>query len=77
MLTAWITANHAVVIVIGPHDQSEDDVYALLLEALELDAPDTERDKPPCCDEAGAPPADEDASRDIVDVTAFNIDHHQ
>jgi hypothetical protein len=68
MLTAWVTANHAVVGVIGPHDQSENDVYALLLDALELDVPVAERDKPPCCDEEGAPPADESVSMNIGDA---------
>jgi len=68
MLTVWVTATHAAVVVIGPHDQSDDDVYALLLEALELDVPDTERDKPPCCDEEGTAPADEGVSMDIVDA---------
>jgi len=47
------------VIAVGPHDQTAHDVYAVLLEALELEVPDEERQKPPCCDEERQPPTDE------------------
>ncbi len=47
------------MISIGPHDETVDDVYAALLEALELEIPGDERQKLPCCDEEGQPPSDE------------------
>lgn len=72
MLTVWPAEDHAIVIAIGPHDASTDDVYADLLDALELDIPDAERTKPPCCDDAeGPPPADEAIATRIADA----IDH--
>ncbi len=51
-------ADHVVVIAVGPHDTSSNDVYALLLAALDLEVPADERDKPSCCDTEGLPPAD-------------------
>jgi hypothetical protein len=68
MLTAWPAAEHAVVIAVGPHSRSSNDVYALLLEALDLDVPMEERDKPPCCDEEGLPPADPDVAEEVADT---------
>lgn len=47
------------MIAVGPHDQTAGDVYATLLEALDLDVPDDERQKPPCCDDEGQPPSGE------------------
>ncbi len=59
LLTVWHGEDHATVISIGPHDETVDDVYAALLEALELEIPGDERQKLPCCDEEGQPPSDE------------------
>lgn len=39
------------MIAIGPHDETTDDVYATLLDALELEVSAEERQKPPCCDD--------------------------
>jgi hypothetical protein len=68
MLTAWLAEDHAVVVAVGRHDQSSGDVYTLLLGALGLEVPDDEREKPPCCDEAGQPPADLVVAADITDA---------
>ncbi len=58
MLTAWPASHHAVILTVGPHDRSAQDVYELLLAAVAVEVPDQERTKPPCCDELGEPPAD-------------------
>lgn len=68
MLTAWPADNHAIVIAIGRHDESVDDVYAALLDALELEVPDDERAKPPCCDDGDRPPADEEIAANISEA---------
>ena len=53
MLTVWPANEDAVVITIGRHDESVADVYSALLDPLELEVPDAEREKLPCCDDAG------------------------
>lgn len=68
MLTVWPAADHAVVIAVGSHDESAQDIYAALLEALELDVPGDEREKPSCCDDEGLPPADEDIATSISEA---------
>jgi hypothetical protein len=68
MLTAWPAEDHAVVVAVGRHDQSSEDVYTLLLEALGLEVPDDEREKPPCCDDAGQPPTDPDVAADMANA---------
>lgn len=74
MLTVWPAEDHAIVIAIGPHDASTDDVYAVLLDALELDIPDAERTKPPCCNDAeGRPPADEAIATQIADALERHV----
>lgn len=65
-ITAWPSTDHAVVIAVGPHDQSNADVYQLLLSALEIDMPEDQRLKPPCCDDLGEPPVDPEAAERIV-----------
>lgn len=50
------------MIAIGPHDETAADVYAVLLDALELEIPDDERQKPPCCEEDAQPPSDEEVA---------------
>ena len=66
MLIAWPAVEHAVVIAVGPHDRSSTDIYALLLDALDLDVPEEERNKPPCCDEEDRPPADSDIAQEVA-----------
>ncbi len=39
MLTVWLADEHAIVIAIGRHDESPNDVYSGLLDALELESP--------------------------------------
>lgn len=68
MLTVWPALDHAVVIAVGPHDCSVTDVYDGLLAALAIVVPIAERSKPPCCDEAGEPPADRDRAVAIADA---------
>lgn len=58
MLTAWPAADSVVILAVGPHDRSAQDIYELLLAAVEVEVPAQERSKPPCCDELGEPPAD-------------------
>lgn len=58
MLTAWPRPDHAVILVVGPHDRSAADVYELLLSALDIEVSREDRAKPSCCDELGEPPAD-------------------
>jgi len=68
MLTAWPRHDYAIVLAIGPHNRTATDVYDLLVTALDLEVADNERTKPPCCDEAGAAPADPDVATVIVDA---------
>ena len=68
MLVAWTADDHAVVVAVGRHDESSEDVYAVLLGALGLEVSEDERDKPPCCDEESRPPADPDVATDIADA---------
>lgn len=68
MIVAWPAADHAVVLAIGPHDGSYNDVYGMLLVALDRDIPGEERAKPPCCDDEGLPPVDPDSASEIADA---------
>lgn len=68
MLTVWPAEDHAIVIAIGRHDQSPEDVYDALLDALEFDVPEEERMKPPCCDEEGRPSADETSAANVSEA---------
>jgi hypothetical protein len=68
MLTVWPGDRHAVVVVVAPHDRSGTDVYDLILSALGIDEPVVERSKPPCCDEAGRPPAQPDLAAAAVNA---------
>ena len=69
-ITAWPSPDEAVVIAVGPHDQSADDIYQLVLAALEIEMPEGERLKPPCCDDLESPPAD----AEVADLIAAAID---
>jgi hypothetical protein len=62
LLTVWHTDDRATVIAVGPHDGTAADVYAALLEALELEMPDDERRKPSCCDDDGGAPSGEEVA---------------
>jgi hypothetical protein len=68
MLTAWPDIEQVVVLAVGPHDRSPTDVYDLLLRALDLEVSGDERNKPPCCDEAGDPPIGSDTATVIIDA---------
>ncbi len=68
MLVAWLAREHAVVIAVGRHDESSQDVYATLLGDLGLEVSTEERKKPPCCDEEGLPPLNADLATAIVDA---------
>jgi hypothetical protein len=68
VLTVWPAADRAVVIAVGRHDESAQDVYSSLLDALELDVPADEREKPPCCDDEGLPPADEEIATSVSEA---------
>ena len=68
MLTAWPADDEVIVLAIARHDTSAEDVYATLLAALDLDIPEEERQKPPCCDDEGNPPADKALALEIADA---------
>jgi hypothetical protein len=68
LLVAWPAADHAVVLLVGPHDTKAGDVYDQLLEAVGIDTLDDERAKPPCCDEVGVPPVDEEVALEVADA---------
>lgn len=68
LLVAWPAADHAVVLLAGPHNTKADDIYDQLLEAVGIEAPDDERAKPACCDEDGSPPVDEEAATEVADA---------
>lgn len=68
MLTAWPTDDDVIVLAIARHDATAEDVYATLLAALDLTVPEEERQKPPCCDDEGNPPADEAIALEIADA---------
>lgn len=62
----------AVVIAVGPHDQSADDIYELILAALEIEMPEGECLKPPCCDDLDGPLVDPEAAERIASaIDAF------
>ena len=65
-IIAWPAPDEAVVIAVGPHDQSADDIYELILAALQIDMPEGERSKPPCCDDLDEPPVDPEATEKIA-----------
>ncbi len=68
MLTAWPSDDQVIVLSIARHDTTVEDVYAALLAALDLEVPEEERQKPPCCDAEGNPPADEAIALEIADA---------
>lgn len=68
MLVAWPATDHAIVVLVARHDGSRADVYAELLAALGITAPDVEREKPSCCDDENDPPADVQVATDIAEA---------
>lgn len=68
ILTAWPADDEVIVLAIARHDTTAEDVYATLLAALDLTVPEEERQKPPCCDDEGQPPADEAIALEIADA---------
>ena len=68
MLIAWPADDHAIVILVARHDGTRTDIYRQLLEALGIGVPEDEREKPPCCDESGQPPADRELALVIADA---------
>lgn len=65
-IVVWPSPDEAVVIAIGPHDHGVNDIYHLILAALEIDVPEDERQKPPCCDDLDEPPVDPGAAERIA-----------
>jgi len=68
LLTVWPEPERVVVILVGPHSNATGDVYDQVLDALGLETPDDEREKPACCDEEGSPPTDVEAAETIADA---------
>ncbi|MGQ0743467.1 MAG: hypothetical protein ACT4OS_03850 [Acidimicrobiales bacterium] len=68
LLTVWPSDESALVILVAPHHDTAGGVYDQLVEALDIDIPADEREKPPCCDEEGEPPTDADAASAIADA---------
>lgn len=68
MLTAWPQPDHAIILLLGPHDRSATDVYDLLLAAVDVEGTLEDRAKPSCCDELGEPPADRAAAEAMADA---------
>lgn len=59
VVVAFETPQQAWILLIGPHDAQDPalNVYAELYRLLGAEPPpDADRDKPPCCDEAGDRP---------------------
>lgn len=68
MLTVWPADDHAIVVLVAPHDRTASDVYAALTDALDVTIPEDERTRPPCCDDSGQPPTDKTLAREVVDA---------
>lgn len=58
-VVAFETAEEAVVLLVGPHDDRDPaiDIYTRLYESLGLPVPAGGRTKPPCCGDLSEPPA--------------------
>ncbi|MCA1695913.1 MAG: hypothetical protein LC749_14955 [Actinobacteria bacterium] len=68
MLVTWPANDHAIVVLVAQHGGSGADVYEQLLAALAITALAEDREKPPCCDDEGDPPADTGVASDIADA---------
>lgn len=68
MLTVWPAEHRTIVLLVGPHSGRAGDVYLELLDALGVDVPAGEREKPSCCDDSGVPPVEEAVAEAIADA---------
>jgi hypothetical protein len=68
VLTVWPAEDRAVVLLVGPHSGRAGDVYLELLDALGVDVPADEREKPSCCDDEGVPPVEEVVAEAIAEA---------
>lgn len=68
LLTVWPEPERVVVILVAPHSNAAGDVYDQLLNALGIETPADEREKPACCDEEATPPVDVEAAEAIADA---------
>ena len=68
MLLTWPDKDHAIVVLVARHDGSGADAYEQLLAALAITELGEEREKPPCCDDEGHPPADPGVAADIAEA---------
>lgn len=68
LLTVWPGDEHAIVVLVGPHTRTPGSVYDQLLDALGIEMPANEREKPPCCDEEGKPPVNAAAASAIAEA---------
>jgi len=60
MLIAFPSEQEVAVLLVGRHVRSPTlDIYTRLYQALGLEAPTSERTKPPCCEEQDEPPVDD------------------
>jgi hypothetical protein len=73
LLTVWPDEGHVTVVALGRHDGSALDVYDALLNALGLDIPDAERDKPPCCGKDDLPPVEPQLASEIADAVERHV----
>jgi hypothetical protein len=57
VIVAFATPDHAVVLLVGPHDDADPDVdvYTQLYDLMAIPIPDGPRDKPSCCGTDGPP----------------------
>lgn len=77
LLTVWPDDGTAIVILVAPHNSSLSGVYDQLVEALGIEMPADEREKPPCCDQKGEPPANADRASAIADAVEQNARRHR
>jgi hypothetical protein len=68
MLIMWTDEDATVVVSIARHDRGAADIYETVLDALELEVPEDERTKPPCCDDEGLPPVDEELADRVANA---------
>ncbi|WP_092926030.1 hypothetical protein [Actinopolyspora alba] len=69
VIVAFHSAEHATIVLIGPHDDGDPgiDVYRHLYSLAGIETPSARtRTKPPCCDEEGHPPSDDEEIIDLV-----------
>ncbi len=62
LVTVFPDPQRVLIVLVARHNEEESDVYRLLYELLELEAPTEPREKLPCCDDQHDPPVDENAT---------------